>query len=429
MLSLVEEVVRKGISRGLSEVEVYAVKSTTWQFTISHDKVIEVSYREDQDLGIRGSMGKKVGGLKTNSLENTELIVDRLVSIVKSSPEDPYWSGFPPRQEKLNPVKTFDEKAVSRSVEEYVEILKYIMDKFKEVPVLRGVEKAVVTEGLFTISKVEVTILNSSGMLRQANYSPVTLWLELSVEKGGLSADKGLVYSRSVLDEKLLEKTALVEGERALLFFDSKPVESGTYDIVLEPSVAGEVLLYSLAPAFSALNILENRSPVKDKLGQEILSDKITILDNPSVETATGTRPFDDEGVATSTKPVVERGVFKTILHSYYTSRRMNAEPTGNGIRSHPASQPIPSFTNFVVKPGKGSLEEFAKDVRRGIVVYEVIGHWMSDPTTGSIKATVTHGLLVENGEVVKPVKGVVLGGSVYEWLSRNLVEVGGDTK
>jgi PmbA protein len=60
-------------------------------------------------------------------------------------------------------------------------------------------------------------------------------------------------------------------------------------------------------------------------------------------------------------------------------------------------------------------------------VVYEVIRHWMSDPFTGSIKATVTHGVLVENGAPAKPVKGVVLGDNVYDWLSKSLVEVGSD--
>ncbi len=428
MIGACEKLVEKALKRGLSEVEVYAVRNLARQFTVAKDRIVEAVYRDDLEVGVRGAIGKRVGFVRLNSLEvGVEEALDRLVAIAKSSPEDPYWSGFPADGKPLPPVKSFDEKTVSRSEEELVEVLEHTMSKLKEPALAKGVEAASVADGFFSVMSLEVAVANSNGLSKAARRSVVELWLILSVEKGGLQSDKAMTYSKNMLDERELEKLALEEGENALLFFGARPVESGVYDLVLTPLATGDILAYSLAPAFSALNVLENRSPIRDKLGKQVLSEEITLVDDPALEGATGTRPFDDEGVATKAKHVVDKGFIAGLLHNYYTARRMNTEPTGNGIRQRPHMLPLPNFTNMVLKPGSGSFEEFARDVSRGILVYEVIGHWMSDFVTGTAKATITHGLLVEGGRVVRPVKGVVIGGNVYEWLSSNLVGVGKD--
>jgi hypothetical protein len=74
---------------------------------------------------------------------------------------------------------------------------------------------------------------------------------------------------------------------------------------------------YGLAPAFSALEILEGKGPLKGRKGQVVFSEKVTVLDDPFYKTALGTRSIDDEGVATASKPVVEHGVLRGVLHSY----------------------------------------------------------------------------------------------------------------
>lgn len=422
-----DAIVKKAINKGLGEAEVYAVDSSTTVFKVANDKIMESAWRRELDIGIRGAIGKKVGSIRVNTLTDIDTVLEKLASAVRASPEDPYWSGFPPQLKPVAKPKTYDEKTASMSEEEYIEVLRYTMDKFKEPSLPKNVTRAVIVEGYLQVATVKLTVANSNGLCAHEASTEVLLWLTLNVEKNGSSSSKSMIYARNALDEKILVEKAVEEGERALLFFDAKPIETGIYEVVLNPLTTGLILTSSLAPAFSALNILENRSPLRNKHGQVVVSERVTIIDDPFLETATGTRSFDDEGIPAKAKPVIEKGVFTTILQSYYTSRRMNTEPTGNGIRQSPAMQPIPAFNNFVLKPRRGSLEEFTSQLEKGILVFEIIGYWMSDPVTGSIKATVTHGLLVERGEVIRPIKGVVLGGNIYEWLSSNLVEVGGD--
>jgi len=430
VLAALDRLLEKARTSGLDEVEVYAKRYVERQFKVSNDRIITGSVVEDYDVGLRGAIGKKVGSTRTNSPAlDANSVLKKLYSVIKASPEDPHWAGFPSDPRGENPVNCFDAKTAEMSEEELAGTLIHVMESFRESALRRGAEKASVAEGSLTVRISEVFIANSRGIQRSVKCTSVLAWLTLSVSKGGSFADKTLIYDKRGLDVRELVDKATREGELAVQFLNATPIESGNYDVVLSPLVAGELLSYSLAPAFSALNIIEGRSPLRGKLNEQVLGEEITILDNPGVEMALGSRPFDDEGLATSTKYVVYKGVFEKALQSYYTAKRLGVEPTGNGFRPHAAGTPVPQFTNFVLSPVSGDLEEFMRAVKRGIVVYEVIGHWMSDPVTGSVKATITHGLLIENGAVKKPVKGVVIGGSIYEWLTKNLVGVGRDVE
>ncbi|MEM2025542.1 MAG: metallopeptidase TldD-related protein [Desulfurococcaceae archaeon] len=74
-------------------------------------------------------------------------------------------------------------------------------------------------------------------------------------------------------------------------------------------------------------------------------------------------------------------------------------------------------------------MEEFIRETSRGLVIYDVIGQWMSNPVTGYIKANITHGLLVETGGISQAVKGSIVVGNIYEWLGNSLDNLGSDTK
>lgn len=429
MFDVARSIIIKGMERGLDGVEVFLVRSRVRHFAISKERIYEAVDWEEVNIGIRGSIGKRVGAIRTNSTAVGEDVLDKLISITRAAPEDPHWPGFPPKLNKRAPALCYDKKIADLDEEGYVKLIDDVMSAFKDAALSKGAEEAVVVEGALGARVDEFLIANSNNVEERAVCTSLLAWMTLSVAKGGYSSDKSLVYAKRKLDEGELLDTARGEGSKALDFIGAAPIESGKYDIILAPEAAGAVMRYALAPAFSGLNILEGRSPLKGKEGQEVFDKSVTILDDPTLEYGYGSRAFDDEGIGTSYKEVVSSGVFKRVLHSYYTARRAGSEPTGNGFRSSPSSPPMPSFTNFVVKPVKGSLEEFKAESRNAIIVDEIIGYWMSNPFTGNAKATVTHGLLVKDGEIVKPVKGVVIGGNIYKWLREQLGGIGTDLK
>jgi len=126
-------------------------------------------------------------------------------------------------------------------------------------------------------------------------------------------------------------------------------------------------------------------------------------------------------------KVIVDRGVLEGYLYDYYYSVLESREPSGNGIRPTISSAPRPWATNFIVLPGSASREDLIKDIKRGVVVYQTIGEWLSNPVNGFLNATITNGVLVEGGEPKHAVKGVVLSGNIYELLRNRIVGVAND--
>jgi len=141
------------------------------------------------------------------------------------------------------------------------------------------------------------------------------------------------------------------------------------------------------------------------------------------------TRPFDDEGHSTRITPIIEKGTLKNYLYDTYTALKENVRSTGNAQRYYYWMSPLPSPSNLILKPGKASLEEMIQETKNGIFVENTIGEWLSNPVSGNLNATVTHGYIIKNGELTEPIKGIVISGSFYELLKSGIETVGNDPR
>ena len=90
---------------------------------------------------------------------------------------------------------------------------------------------------------------------------------------------------------------------------------------------------------------------------------------------------------------------------------------------------PQPSPTNLILAPGNVDPEEMIQETKKGMFIEETIGEWLSNPISGNLNATVTHGYLIENGELTTPVKGIVIAGNFYEILKDGIELIGNDLR
>ena len=153
------------------------------------------------------------------------------------------------------------------------------------------------------------------------------------------------------------------------------------------------------------------------------------IFDDGTLRGGWRTRPFDDEGHPTQKTTVIENGILKNYLYDSYTALKDNVEPTGNAFRGQYWMPPQPQPTNLMLKPGNTRPEEMIQETKRGIFIDETIGEWLSNPVSGNLNATITHGYLIENGELTKPIKGVVISGNFYEILKNRVELIGNDLR
>jgi PmbA protein len=168
-------------------------------------------------------------------------------------------------------------------------------------------------------------------------------------------------------------------------------------------------LLLSLGLAVDGKSVYLGASPLRDKLGQQIASPNLTIVDDPFIEYGPHTSAFDNEGVARKVTPLVEKGVLRNFIYDLDTAGRAGTKPTGHGSTRN--------LTNVVIHPGKTPYETILRNTSKGLLVHEFLGLGQGNPINGEFSVNVFLGYKIENGKLVGRVKDVMLAGNAFEAL------------
>lgn len=227
------------------------------------------------------------------------------------------------------------------------------------------------------------------------------------------SADKMGAYGDMDLDALAAEAV-----EDALSTIGAQGVPSGKYRVVFSEKAAA-ALLMTFADIFSAENAQKGLSLLKDREGEKIAADCVTLVDDPRYPDSVFWRTFDGEGVAAYAKNVVENGVLRTLLHNLSTAQKAGVKTTGNASKpSYSAVVGVAPFT-FYAKPGDASREELFERAGDGIYVTELQGlHAGANAVTGDFSLAAS-GFLLENGKKTKPVKGFTVADNFFTFLKK----------
>ncbi|MGM0420923.1 MAG: metallopeptidase TldD-related protein [Bacillota bacterium] len=175
----------------------------------------------------------------------------------------------------------------------------------------------------------------------------------------------------------------------------------------------------SLQEGISARNIYQETSPLIDRLGDQIFSDKLTLTDSPARNNSSRHRSFDDEGIPTQQQAVISAGELKAYIYDLEYAARMDAEPKGNGLKQTMFGSGIdtpvtPALVNPVIKPGQTSKKEMIADIEEGILVEGIIGFHSSNYPQGQFSVQ-AHGFHVKNGQLHGRLQDVMIAGNIYE--------------
>ena len=420
VIEAVERGLRKAESLGASEAEVYVVKESSTTIKASFKGVESIEGGESITAYVRVLIGKRLSiqGSMISRLEDIDSLVERAIKIAKSSPEDPQWISLPRKLGSTPVYDIVDERVKNPDIDFYTSMLK----TGTEMP--REIDRRVFTNSSYVyISTVVRAIGNSYQRPVSAESTYFSFGIEVKAVDSGYESSFYNHYSAPTLKEFDMRRVVEYATRVAVETLKAKPVDTGVYQAVLTPQVFSAILSALIVPAIRADMVQKKRSPLANKLFTEVLSQQITLIDDGAVPNMVRSSPFDDEGVETKRKTVFDRGVLRTYLYDTYTANIDGKESTGNARRVG-ASNTYPDATNILVLPGTSSIDSILRDIRRGIVVHGTIGEWLSNPVSGYMNATVTHGFLVVNGEIKQAVKGVVIAGDIYKLLKDNLIAI-----
>ena len=266
---------------------------------------------------------------------------------------------------------------------------------------------------------VEVNLVNSYG-LNLKSKSNYYVYAASVVVKQGEEVKTGYKVLLSNDPKELnIDKFVAQVVEDATRKLGGTQCDSKKYPIVLNPKTAASFLDPYLESA-SAEEVQKHSSLFIGKLNQQVASKKITILEQPLLKNCFF-RYFDDEGVATQNKKIVEKGVLKTYLHNLETAQREGTTTTGNGYRG--GSKIGVGFVNPSIKPGRKSEADLLAKIKTGVYISSVTGlHAGLNPQSGNFSLQ-AEGFMIRDGKLAEPLSLITVAGNLLD-LFMNVREV-----
>ncbi|HZF81278.1 MAG TPA: metalloprotease PmbA [Rubrivivax sp.] len=206
-------------------------------------------------------------------------------------------------------------------------------------------------------------------------------------------------------------------AERALARLKSRRVATAQVPVLFESTVAAG-LLGAFVQATSGGALYRKTSFLVDCLGQQVLADHIDVNEDPHKPKGKGSAPFDDEGVRTKPRTVVQGGVVQGYFLSSYSARKLNMRTTG-----HAGGSQNLSMTSRRTKPAD-NLEAMLRKLGRGLFVTELMGQGVNYVTGDYSRGAA--GFWVEGGRIAHPVNEVTIAGNLKQ-MFKDITAIGAD--
>jgi len=206
-------------------------------------------------------------------------------------------------------------------------------------------------------------------------------------------------------------------AERALARLNSRKISTRECPVLFEsPLAAG--LLGGFVQAVSGGSLYRRSSFLVDSLGKKVFAGHIDVTEDPHVRGGKGSAPFDEEGVRTAARKVVEGGRVEGYFLSSYSARKLGMKTTGNAGGSHNLF-----LTSRLTQPGD-DLVEMLRKLGTGLFVIELMGQGVNYVTGDYSRGA--SGFWVENGEIVFPVEEITIAGNLKDMFA-GIQAVGSD--
>lgn len=266
-------------------------------------------------------------------------------------------------------------------------------------------------------SRVESVVANTRGVLARERGGSADVWICAAAGEGtGTQIGEG---ARSARRFDALEAAAAGREavRRAVSALGARRTRAGRRAVVLEPWVAVE-FLELLADLLSAEEVQGGRSLLAGRLGASVASPLVTLRDDPRRPGGPASARFDDEGVPTRDKAVIERGALRELLYDAATAARAGVAPNGCGYRPGWSGLPGPGASNLYLVPGATSREALLAGTKDGLLVLEMLGAHMMDPVSGEFSVGVS-GVELSGGAVGPAFNGAMISGNLLDLLAR----------
>lgn len=391
---------------GIEALQLYYSADTDFEIEVFNTNLEKYVISDTAKLSVKGIYDGKMGNVSTETINEDifPFIVESVIASAKA-------------------VDSEDEVFIYEGDKEYKQ-LDYLYNKsLDEVSAAQKIADTKKLEELIKAQDERITMVQAfygDGAARVRIENSKGLRLEKEVNSGMIGAfiiatdgkDQRSEFEYKLTNEYSdfdLEQLAIDGAAKTVAQLGSAPVDSGKYEILLQ-NTAGCSLLAPHISMFSAESVQKDTSLLKGKIGEQIASNLLTLVDDPFMPKSSRSGAFDDEGVATKYKELINDGTLTGFLHNLKTAKKDNVESTGNGFSS---IRP----TNFYFKPGTTNYDDAVKSMKKGLIITKLDGtHAGTSAVSGDFSLQAS-GFLVEDGKIVRPVALITVAGNYLQML------------
>ncbi len=413
---LAHELLRNAASKGSSGAEVIVVEDESFSVQVRMRAVDTLKSAREKRLGLRLCFGQRSATAATSDFSPGSLqrLLDDTVAMAQATAEDSC-SGLPDPElfsADTPDLDLWDPEAKNLSIQDRIALA-----RAAESAALDFDPRITNSEGgEYDHEDARVVFVNSHGFMGEYRGSSVVLSVSsIATDNASMQRDGWYSVQRRFQNLAAPETIGRTAAQRALRRLGARKVSTQQVPVVFDPDMAAS-LLRTICGSVSGYAIYRSASFLKDKLGQRVAANGLTILDDGRMAGKLGSRPFDGEGLPTRRTAIIQDGVLASYLLDTYTGRKLGMASTGNAARSL-AQPPSVAPTNCHIVPGSYASDQIINSVDRGLYVTEMIGFGVNLVTGDYSRGAV--GFWIENGELTYPVEEITIAGNLKEMLQQ----------
>jgi len=384
--------------------------------TVRKGRPDTVEHNRDRSIGVSVYVGERPrvrrGHASTSDFSRAALeqTVDAAAAIARHTAEDDC-AGLPDAELLARDVPDLDlYHPWDLSTEEAVELAKRC-----EAAAFAVSKKIRNSEGA-TVSAQQTQFVSANSLGFSGGFAGSRHWLSCAV----IAEGKGLMqrddwYSASRLPSRIADPKTLgrYAGQRAVARLGARQIATRQAPVLFEAPVAIGLIGHFVS-AVNGGNLYRKTSYLVDSLGKQVFSPRVRIDERPLEPQGMASSPFDDEGVATRSRPIVRAGVVEGYFLGSYSARKLGMKSTGSAGGHH----------NLIVQSNGPDFEGMLKALQRGLLVTELLGQGVN-PVTGDYSRGAA-GYWVEGGEIRFPVEEITIAGNLKE-MFKGIAAIGSD--
>ena len=414
-----EEILRAAAEQAINlvskqglEGEAFLLYDRELSIEISAGQVETLKQAEQMGLGLRVLNRGRMGFAYSSDLSSAaiEEVVRNAARISSYTAADDF-NQLPAGGQVYPLMQIFDDGIAGTAVEAKIEMAR------KVEQAARAYDKRiqVVERSGYEDSETTVMVMNSRGLYAHGRGTYCGVHISLVAQEDGDAQNGFALMVKKRIGDLLPGEVGEEAAMRAVRSLQARTIPSGRMPCILEPYVITR-FMGLLSSSVQADAVQKGKSLLVDKIGRQVASRAISLIDDASCQEGIASFPFDGEGVPAQKTSLIKDGCLQAFLYDNYSGRKAGLSSTGNGQRGSFRTLPSVGTSNFILSPGSQSFEGLMSDIESGLLITEVMGMHTANPISGDFSLGAA-GILIKGGQLTRAVRGITIAGNLHNLL------------